>query len=250
MNENKDYHIYRLDKKEICLLALASITLTLVLGLLFYDTYLGIAISPIVFYGAKKPLETYLAEKKRTVLRNQFRDVLYSFSSSFSAGLHIEEAMENAWNHIVDLYGRNSYMAVELFDMTKKIKTAGKCEEELWQEFALRSGLEDIRDFASVFQATRASGGNLVAAVDRAASIIVDKINIENEMKALFAQKKTEGRIVGVMPILMLIFLRMSTPGYLAIMYTSIQGRVMMTLAGLGIGYSIFLTERITRVEI
>lgn len=250
MAENKDYHIYTLKKKEIGILALSSIALTLVLGLLFYDTYLGIAISPIVFYGAKKPLESYLAERKRMVLRNQFRDVLYSFSSSFSVGLHIEEAMENAWNHIVDLYGRNSYMAVELFDMTKKIKTTGKCEEELWQEFAIRSGLEDIRDFASVFQATRASGGNLVAAVDRATSIIVDKINIENEMKALFAQKKTEGRIVGIMPLIMLIFLRLSTPGYLAIMYNSIQGRILMTLAALGIGYSVFLAEKITRVEI
>ena len=247
---NLDYHIYKLSKKEMGFLALASMGVTLIAGVLLYNTLFGVLLSPLVFMASRKPLENYLGEKRRTKLRNQFKDVLYSFSSSFAAGLHLEEAMENAWNQISDLYGRNSFMAQELFNMTKMIKTAGKREEDLWQDFARRSGLEDIRDFAGVFQAARASGGNLVSAVDRASSVIVDKINIENEMKALFSQKKTEGRIVGVMPVVMIGFLRLSTPGYLETMYETSQGRILMTLAGIGIGYSVYLSEKITRVEV
>ena len=55
---------------------------------------------------------------------------------------------------------------------------------------------------------------------------------------------------MGVMPVVMIGFLRLSTPGYLETMYETSQGRILMTLAGIGIGYSVYLSEKITRVEV
>ena len=134
--------------------------------------------------------------------------------------------------------------------MTRKIKEASVSEVALWEDLALRSGLEDIDDFAAVFSACRDSGGNIVSAVDRAAGIIVDKINIENEMRTLFSQKKSEGRMVGIMPIVMISFLRITSPGYLEVMYSTLIGRILMTISIIGEIYAILLIEKITKIEI
>ena len=245
-----DYRIYKLNLKEIMLLALASVLTGLSAGWLFYDTLFGIILSPGIFFAVKKPVELYLADRRRRKLRDQFRDVLYSFSSSFALGAHMEEAMELASYQNADIYGADSDMNAELVHMIKKMRDVAGSDVELWNDLAIRSGLEDIYDFAKVFSACRDAGGNLVQAVDRAAVLIVEKINIENEMRTLFSQKKTEGRMMAIMPIAMIVFLRLSSPGYLSLMYETILGKILMTLALIAMIYSIYMTEKITRIDI
>ena len=246
----KDYRRYRLSLKERGVVFCGSIIVTALCGWLFYDTVLGVILSPIVFVLIKRPIENYIAEKRRRILRDQFRDVLYSFSSSFAAGAHMEEAMEIALLQINEIYGDNCDMSKELLAMVIKIRETAGSDVELWNDLAQRSGLEDVEDFARVFKACRDSGGNLVQAVDRAAGLIVEKINIENEMRTLFSQKKTEGRLVGTMPIAMILFLRISSPSYLDLMYETIVGKMMMTFAAMAIIYSVYMTEKITKVDI
>ncbi len=245
-----DYRLYSLRGKEILMLTVFCVVSSTLIGWMFYDTYIGIALAPFIFYLTKKTVESLLAERRRRALRNQFRDVLYSFSSSFAAGAHMEEAMEISAFQIGELYGEDSYMEKELLYMIKKMRETAGGDVELWNDLAIRSGLEDIEDFARVFAACRDSGGDLVQAVDRASVLIVEKINIENEMRTLFSQKKTEGRMVGVMPLMMILFLRITSPSYLDVMYESILGRILMTIAALSMIYSIYMTEKITRIEV
>ena len=244
----RNYKKYSLDLREMIILGAASLIVSLLCGWLFYNTFLGIVATPVILVLVKTPLEEYLMERRVRNLRNQFRDVLYSFSSSFAAGAHMEEAMEIAVVHINDIYGRESDMSKELMFMIKKMKDTAGSDTELWMNLAERSGVEDIEDFASVFAACRDAGGNLVQAVDRAAALIVEKINIENELRTLFSQKKTEGRMVGIMLVAMILFLRISSPSYLDLMYESALGRILMTGAATAMIYSIYLTEKITKV--
>ncbi len=246
----QDYRNYKLKNREMFILAIFSIAATLLGGFLFYNSLLGTLLAPIVFILLKKPIEEMLSDKRRIKIRDQFRDVLYSFSSSFAAGAHIEEAMEIASLQIGDIYGEDSDMKKELTHMIKKMREVAGSDVELWNDLAVRSGLEDIEDFSRVFSACRDAGGNLVQAVDRASSLIVEKINIENEMRTLFSQKKTEGRMMGIMPIAMILFLRLTSPSYLDLMYESFLGKILMTVAALAMVYSVYMTEKITRIEV
>ena len=245
-----DYTVYRLSKKEMGILFLFSLAGAFALGWLFFDSYLGVLFAPIIIVFSKKIMEDYLCQQRLKNIRNQFKDVLYILSSAFASGLHLQDGLESAYVQIKDIYGDDAEMTEELYMMIVKLKEVAWGELELWQDLAKRTGLEDIEDFSEVFSACRDAGGDMISAVDKAAGMIVEKINIENEMRTLFSQKKTEGRMVGIMPILMIVFLRLTSPGYLQVMYETFPGRVMMILAMLGIGYSFVLTERITRVVV
>lgn len=247
---NVDYRIYVLTRRDIVVLAAVLTAAFAALGLLFYDTVLTAVLAIPALFPAKRIYAGYLAEKRRKKLRDEFRDALYSYSASFAAGRNVPEAGYEAVRTLESLYGDESVLAGELRAISEGITRAARGETEGWMDLAARSGVEDIRDFASVFAACRASGGNSVRAVDRAARMIGEKIAIENEIRSITAQKKSEGRIIGAMPVIMLLFLRIVSPGYLAPLYGTAAGRVIMTAALAALVWSLWMSEKLCRIAV
>ena len=245
-----DYRVYTLGKKDKLALLFGVIAGTLLVGEIFYGSIEVLIIAPLIYVLAIKPYSDYLAKKRRLAIRDQFRDVLYSFSASFATGRHMSEAMREALPYISDIHGKDSVMAKELKNMLIMLESAGEGELKLWQDFSERSGLEDVMDFASVFRACRDTGGDLVSAASRAAEVISEKITLEAEIKAMASQRKFEGRIIGVMPALMIGFLRMTSVGYMDVMYKTLAGRLIMTGALVAMGFAIYLTEKITEIKV
>ena len=245
-----DYRNYRLNRKETALLALASAILCLGMGELFYGTlYIGL-LAPAAFFGLRPAVEKILAGRRRERLRAAFKDALYSFSATFSTGGHMNEAIREAAAYVASIYGDGAEMVSELKRMDALVRSVGADEAALWYDLAERSGIEYLREFAAVYSACRETGGNLIYAVDKAAEVLTDKIEVESEIRSMSAQKKLEGRVIGVLPPVLILFLRASSPGYMAVMYETWIGRIFMTAA---IGATVFaavMTEKITRIEI
>ncbi len=229
---------------------MGCLALCLLVGEIFYGEALMIVLAPAAYLLGIGPCKRLLAEKRRMTIRDQFRDVLYSFSASFATGRHMGEAMREAQPYVAGIHGEDSLMSKELKHMVVMLEKAGAGDLELWQDFADRSGLEDVGDFASVFRACRDTGGDLVGAASRAAGIISEKITLEGEIKAMASQRKFEGRIIGFMPALMIGFLRMTSTGYMDVMYKTFAGRIIMTAALGTMGLAIYLTEKITRIRV
>ncbi len=89
-----------------------------------------------------------------------------------------------------------------------------------------------------------------MSAIYKISDLICQKIEVEKEIKQIISQRKFEGKIITVMPILVLLFLRILSPEYLSIMYTGLPGRIAMTLALMGIYMAYRMIERITDIEI
>lgn len=245
-----DYRKYRLNRKELAVLLTASAVLCLGLGELFYGTLLPAVLTPAAFFALKPLLEKVLAAKRRERLRAAFKDTLYSFSATFSTGGHMGEAIRDAAGYLETIYGENCDMVRELRTMDALLRGIGADEAPLWYDLAERSGIGDLTEFAAVYHACRDTGGNLIYAVDKAAEVIGDKIEVENEIRSMSAQKKLEGRIIGVLPPVLILFLRASSPGYMSVMYETLIGRLLMTAAIGATVFALVMTERITKIEV
>lgn len=161
----------------------------------------------------------------------------------------MEEALEEAGRNLADIYG-GSMMEREIHEMICRIRETGQSELEAVEAFAVRSGLPDAEDFAEVFGACRKTGGDMVAAVNKAAAVIGEKIGVEQEIRTMVSQKKLEGRIITAMPLLVILFLQTASPEYLSVMYTTLAGRILMSIAVAAIVGAGIMIERITRIDI
>lgn len=245
-----DYSVYQLSKKERMQFSILLFCSALGASYVFYASFIPLLLYPLAYLRAEKAYCNYLADRRKNALLLQFRDLLYSLSASLATGRHMEEALRESEENLLDIYGSESDLLGEIRNMLRKIKETGDSDLTVIEDFARRAALEDIEDFTEVFRACRETGGNLVVAVNKAAAIIGEKINIEREIKTMVTQKKYEGRIITMMPVVIILFLQMMSPDYLEVMYTTAAGRILMSLALGAIVFAYWMIERITDIEV
>lgn len=247
--ENTDYSTYAMTVAErVMLLVILAVSLAAA-GVLFYDTPIVAAAAPVVFLPASKAYAAEMAERRRIRLRNQFRDLLDSLSSSFAGGRHMYEALEEAEKELSSIYDYDDEIMVEINGMIKHMND-GETDREVISDFAARSGIEDIEVFSRVFGACCETGGDMVRAMSEASSMLADKIKIENGIRAQTAQKKAEGLIISIMPVVIVMFLRIVAPDYIGVLYGNIMGILLMTAALGATVYAYYLIRKITEIEV
>ena len=176
--DNMDLSANEKQRFAICAIALGMTT-----GLLFYDSpAAGVLLT--LCCGFYLPVyKRNLTEKKKSQLLLQFRDLLYSISSSVSAGRTVAQALEESVDFWKATYEEKDYIMQELAYMNGHIQKGGEKDIDVLKDFAKRSGLEDISDFVSVYESCRMTGGNLAQGINRATTIIGDKITLERELR-------------------------------------------------------------------
>jgi tight adherence protein B len=246
----RDYRTYLLSGREKLLLAVALIVLLAAVGYLFYASFLLVILMIPVFHPAEQKLGDILAAEDRKKLRVRFRDFLFCLSASFATGRHIQEAIAEAKIELGNIYNDRDMILMELDYMLREMKSGGHSDVAILADFAERSGLEDVHDFVRIYQACRETGGDIVTAMNKTARVIGEKITIEQEIHTIIQQKKAEGRIITVMPVLIILFLKGISPEYLNVMYTTLPGRILMTAAIAGVIGAYIWIERITDIDV
>ncbi len=244
-----DYRNLGLSSKEKVQFIFTTAVFSLATGFIFYDSLIaGLILCLSGFYIIRIYKET-VGARNRSKLLVQFRDMLYSISSAVTSGRNMTQALEESLEFWKTTYSEKDYIMLELKYMVNRIRGSNEKDIEVLRDFAERSGLGDIRDFTAVYENTRSSGGNLPLSIERATSIIGEKINLERELKTLMAQKMFEGRIVGVAPFAVILLLKLLSPAYMAPMYTTGAGRFIMTFSLGLMGVAMTMIERINRIE-
>ncbi|MDD5922417.1 MAG: hypothetical protein PUC44_04475 [Eubacteriales bacterium] len=244
-----NYQEYVLNRQEKIGLFLAGAAFCLLTGILFYDSPLPMFLVLILYKPTKLFYSKYRLEKIRKDLRTGFQDFLNFAAISFSSGRHLAESVQEAEKNLEFMYRESAPILQEIRVLRKGME---KKEDEvlLLRNLYDRCGIEEVRDFLECYEINRSSGGNLIHAMENTARMISEKIRIEKEIEIMGEEKKLEGRILLLMPFLLLTFLRISSPDYIHILYEGIRGRFVMTAVLALLGIACFLTERILKIEI
>lgn len=245
-----DYNNYKLNSKERLQFFCMGYVATFSICILFYHSLILAMISGCAVIFAEKSYKDYLGAKRRNLLLIQFKDLLYALSSSLATGRQMEEALREASKSLGYIYEQESPMVCELRRIVRSIDESGESEENVLVDLAGRSGLEDIRNFVDVYLACRMTGGNMESIISNAAQIIMEKMAIRREIKALTAQKELEGKIIMFMPIAVILGLNLFYPDYLAVMYVTLAGRIIMSVALLGIAMAYKMTLNLIKIEV
>ena len=225
-----DYTVYELTRlQKILAIAMGGLML-FGIGFLFYHNWiLSLLLVPGGAY-APRLLRDYLRKRRRAALNLQFKQTLFSLSSSLSAGRSVENAFREAVQDLrmLDPEG-GSDMISELNIICARMEYGQPVEEAL-QDFSERAGMEDIERFADVFSICKRTGGDLVEVVRRTSTIIGEKLDIQQDIAVSIAQKKFEAKALLISPLLMVMFMSLTAGDYMEPMYTG-AGIAISTLA-------------------
>lgn len=245
------YSQLRLSNKEKAIYFVGVVSIGMSIGMLFYDSALvGAALCVIIGCLGLSSYKEGKKAKRRAELLLQFRDLLYSISASVSSGRSMRTALEEAREFCSATYEKEDYIMKELEYMQHKLENGNETATSVLWDFAKRSGIDDIEDFAQVYESCKTSGGDLKSAIGRATSLIGDKLELEGELKGLLAQKLFEGRIVGIAPFAVVFMIKLTAPEYMEVMTATRQGFFITSFSLLLTGVAVWMTERIHKIEI
>lgn len=244
-----DYTVYVLSTRLKILAVLAGGLLLFGLGYLFYHQVLfSLLLVPGGAY-APRMLRDYLRDRRRSALNLQFKQTLFSLSSSLSAGRSVENAFREAVTDLqmLDPEG-GSDMLAELTIICARMEYNQPVEEAL-HDFSRRAGMEDIERFADVFSVCKRTGGDLVEVVRRTSTIIGEKLDIQQDIAVSIAQKKFEAKALLAAPLMMVLFMSLTASDYMQPMYTG-AGMAISTLALAGLFLCYLWTARIMNIPL
>lgn len=244
-----NYRHYRYSKKEYVIYSLEAIAIIIVISAVFYDSVIAAIISfPFVSVFLRfKKIE--LVEKRKKEMKIHFKEGIQSISSALNAGYSVENALKEATQDLILLYTANANIVCEFEEMTRKI-AASQTIEQVFIDFANRSGIEEAKTFAEIFMTAKRSGGDLIGIIRKTVLTISDKIEIEKEIATIMAAKRYEQKIMNIMPIAIVLYIRIGSNGFLNQMYKNIPGISIMS-ACLGIYLLAFiLGEKLVKIEV
>lgn len=175
----------------------------------------------------------YLRRKRREEERKyeadlQFREGLYSLSAALGAGYAMENALGEACRDLELLYGKEALMAGEFRRMGQQLQL-NQPVEKVFQDFGQRWQTEDILHFVQILQTAKRTGGDLIAITRLAAKRIGEKIEIKREIHTMVSGKRMEAKIMNGIPLGLIGYFWISSPGFLDCLYQS-SGRIVMTV--------------------
>lgn len=246
----KDYTRYELEGKEKMIFFFAGYGCIFLVVYLFYHSILLSVASGCLVYFLRPYAEHHRAEKRMELLTIQFKDLLYSLSASVAAGRQMGEALVEAEENLSIMYEADEPIMKELRYMRINLVENKESDKVLLKDLAVRSHNEDIYNFVQVYATCRSMGGDLEKIIGHTSEILSDKMMIEREIRVITAQKKTEGRIISLMPLAMLLMMNLFSYSYIEPLYQTAGGRIIMTGALAGIVYGVYLMERLSEIEV
>lgn len=241
----KNYKIYRLSSIEKILLTAVSVTVSGGIGYLFFNSIymIPVLLIPvcIVLVRFYKNLRISRTIKK---LSAEFEELSDSLAESLQAGYSLENAFFEARKQLRIIHEKADIL--DELDYICGGISMNQPVEMLVGNMAKRTGIEDIITFSELLVTARKSGGNLIAVIRQNASILHDKRQVLEDIETVITAKKLENRVMNLMPAGILIYLKLSSPEFMDVLYTTLMGRLVM--AGCLIVYvvAIYIGRRIT----
>lgn len=228
-----NYAVYNFKKWEKILYFSLAFIVGAFVGYLFYgglakDEYgqattmtyiLNVSIPVIVGFLAGKmflPMRNkQIIDKRRIVLRGQFRDLLEGLVTSLGAGNNVPDSFAAVYNDLKIQYDQDAFIIKEIEVILAGIRHNVPIEDVL-MDFGNRSGVEDIKTFANVFNISYRKGGNIKDVIRNTHNIISEKIEIAEDIETTVTSGKMDQKIMLVMPIALIAIIKFMSPDFAA----------------------------------
>jgi tight adherence protein B len=115
---------------------------------------------------------------------------------------------------------------------------------------ATRVPSTDLRYFVIAVTIQRETGGNLAELLDNISAIIRARMKLMGQVRVLSAEGKMSAWVLGLLPFAAAAVIHLSSPAFLAVLYTDPGGRKMLAGAATLMLIGLYVMRRIIRIRV
>lgn len=118
------------------------------------------------------------------------------------------------------------------FSMVVDDQTLGVPIQEAVQRLADRVALPETNFLSIVITIQSRSGGNLTEALGNLSTVLRERKKMRGKIKAMSAEAKASGGIIGSLPPIVAFLLFLTSPEYISLLFTTTIGNVVLVVCG------------------
>lgn len=184
-----------------------------------------------------------IRSKKSAKFAEELPDVLNIIASSLQSGLSFTLALESVARE------SNGEVSLQMRRVLAEVQVGRNLIDSL-QDVADRMDSQDFRWTISALTIQREIGGNLSDILTTTSEAIRGRGEIRNEIRALSAEGRMSAYVLIALPILMLLYLRLTRPESFTLMFSTGPGLVMMTIVGILMFIGWIWVKQVVRIKL
>ncbi|MBC8128932.1 MAG: type II secretion system F family protein [Rhizobiaceae bacterium] len=123
--------------------------------------------------------------------------------------------------------------------------TVSESVERLYQNVPL----SETNFFAIVVSIQSQAGGNLSEALGNLSRVLRDRKKMKQKIQAMSMEAKASGGIIGALPFVVAGLVYLTTPDYIAILFTNTVGNIILIVSGLWMAAGIFVMKQMINFD-
>lgn len=190
--------------------AIAGINLIAVLGV----SIVGFAIPPFMVQRSRN--------KRQLLFNKQLGESLTIMGNCMRSGYSFQQAMASIAQEM------QPPISTEFARVVKEMNYGASMEQAL-NNMVSRVKNKDLELLISAVITSTQVGANLSEILDTIAETVSDRIKIREDVRVLSAQGRMSGLIIGLLPVVIILFLMIINPNYISDFAGDPRGRLMLT---------------------
>ena len=174
---------------------------------------------------------------------NLFPEAIDLMVRALRAGLPISEAIVNAGQEIGDPVG-SEFRTIEA-----GMRLGRDLDALLW-EIGKRISASEFRFFVIALNVQRETGGNLAETLNNLSNVIRARRAARAKARAMASEARASTMILGCLPMLVMVVLGITSPNYIAPLFSDVRGLMLIGVAVLMLVTGISIMVRMARFEI
>lgn len=207
--------------EEFMLIWLSAVMLPALIAYIISNNFLIVLI--IAFLGGVLPV-VYLrikTQQRSALFATQLADTLQMLSNSLRSGFSFEQALTS-------IQKDGTPPASDEFGRAASELNFGMSLEDALNGVTERMQNTDMKLLTSAVLIQQKTGGNLANLVDTISGTIRERIKLQKNIKALTAQGRMSGYVIGALPVVLFILISTINPSYMSMFYTTTLGKALI----------------------
>lgn len=244
-----NYERYYFTGTELIRIIIEYLLIDVTVAYLFFDSVMAFFVGLIWILPYERYRRRAFQKKRKQLLMEQFLELITAVSAKVNGGISAENAFRDSLSDMERMYGRDAMIVRELKLMMIRqahSETLEKCLTDL----GIRSGIPDIYEFAQIFTIARQNSGRMRTVIGDTVRTMQEKSDTEAEIEVLVSGKKLEQKIMCVIPLVIIAYLRLETAEFLSVLYHNPFGMLIMSICLAVYAGAYILGERIVDISV
>lgn len=211
----------KLKPEEYIVAWFVSAVLPTILALSIYG--FGVQMFLALVIGAMVPplLLRYIEKKRLTKFTEQLNDALMIISNSLRSGFTFRHAITRVAQDMPEP------ISTEMGRVVREVNY-GESMESALGELAKRMQSKELEMVNSAVAIHAQAGGNLAEIIEKVSKTISDRIEMKRKIKALTAQGRMSGIVIGMIPVFIFTAISFINPEYMSFFYNTTVGIITL----------------------